>query len=47
MGGFEPDLEAESYKISMKRIRYELTLDYETEVERMFAMLDIDTIKKY
>ena len=36
----------ESYKISMKRIRYELSLDYENEVERMFAMLDIDTIKE-
>ncbi|WP_455616059.1 hypothetical protein [Eisenbergiella sp.] len=36
----------ESYKISMKRIRYELSLGYENEVERMFAMLDIDTIKE-
>lgn len=36
----------ESYKISMKRIRYELSLDYENEVERMLAMLDIDTIKE-
>lgn len=35
----------ESYKISMKRIRYELSLDYENEVERMLAMLDIDTIR--
>lgn len=35
----------ESYKISMKRIRYELSLDYENEVERMLAMLDIDSIK--
>lgn len=36
----------ESYKISMKRIRYELSLDYENEVERMLAMLDIDSIKQ-
>lgn len=36
----------ESYKISMKRIRYELSLDYESEVERMLSMLDIDTIKE-
>lgn len=35
----------ESYKISMKRIRYELSLDYENEVERMLAMLDTDSIK--
>lgn len=34
-----------SYKISMKRIRYELSLDYENEVERMLAMLDIESIK--
>lgn len=36
----------ENYKISMKRIRYELSLDYENEVERMLAMLDIDSIKQ-
>ncbi len=35
----------ESYKISMKRIRYELSLDYENEVERMLAMLDTDSIE--
>lgn len=35
----------ESYKISMKRIRYELSLDYENEVERMLAMLDIESMK--
>lgn len=35
-----------SYKISMKRIRYELSLDYEKEVERMLAMLDIESIEK-
>ena len=35
----------ESYKISMKRIRYELSLDYENEIEKMLSMLDVDTIK--
>lgn len=34
-----------SYNISMKRIRYELSLDYESEVERMLAMLDTDNIR--
>lgn len=37
----------ESYKISMKRIRYELSLDFENEIERMLSMLDIDSIKKH
>ena len=36
----------ESYKLSMKRIRYELSLDYENGVERMLSMLDIESIKK-
>lgn len=36
----------ESYKLSMKRIRYELSLDYENGVEKMLSMLDIDSIKK-
>ncbi|TCS78794.1 hypothetical protein EDD59_1101, partial [Muricomes intestini] len=36
----------ESYKISMKRIRYELSLDYENETERMLSMLDINSIQK-
>lgn len=36
----------ESYKISMKRIRYELSLDYENGVEKMLSMLDIDSIEK-
>lgn len=35
----------ESYKLSMKRIRYELSLDYENGVEKMLSMLDIDSIK--
>ena len=36
----------ESYKISMKRIRYELSLDYENEIEKMLSMLDMDSISK-
>ncbi len=36
----------ESYKISMKRIRYELSLDYENGVEKMLSMLDIDSIRQ-
>ena len=36
----------ESYKISMKRIRYELSLDYENELEKMLSMLDISSIEK-
>lgn len=35
-----------SYKISMKRIRYELSLDYENEAEKMLSMLDIGSIEK-
>lgn len=40
------NLVKESYKISMKRIRYELSLDYENEIEKMLSMLDIESIKK-
>ncbi len=36
----------ENLKISMKRIRFELSLDYENEVEEILAMLDIDSIKQ-
>ena len=36
----------ESYKMSMKRIRYQLSLDYENEVEKMLAMLDIGSVRK-
>ena len=36
----------ESYKISMKRIRYELSLDYENEIEKMLSMLSMESIKK-
>ena len=31
--------------MSMKRIRYELSLDYEEEAERPLSMLDIKNIK--
>lgn len=34
-----------SYKLSLKRIRYELSLDYEEEVEKMLSMLEMDSIK--
>ena len=34
----------ESYKISMKRIRYELSLDYENEIEKLLSMLDIESV---
>lgn len=36
----------ESYKLSMKRIRYELSLDYENGVEKMLSMLSVDSIEK-
>lgn len=36
----------ESYKMSMKRIRYELSLDYEDGVEKMLSMLDVESIKR-
>ena len=35
-----------SYKLSMKRIRYELSLDYENEVEKLLSMLDMEAIKE-
>ena len=34
----------DSYKMSMKRIRYELSLDYENGIEKMLSMLDINSI---
>lgn len=34
-----------SYKMSMKRIRYELSLDYENEVEKLLSLLDVNSIK--
>lgn len=36
----------ESYKISMKRIRYDLSLDYENGVEKLLSMLNVDSIEK-
>ena len=33
------------YKMSMERIRYELSLDYEKEAEKLLSMLDIEIIK--
>lgn len=36
----------ESYKISMKRIRYELSLDYENGVEKLLSMLNVESIEK-
>ena len=36
----------ESYKISMKRIRYELSLDYENEIEKLLSMLDMESVEK-
>lgn len=35
-----------SYCLSMKRIRYEMSLDYEGEVEKLLSMLDEESIKK-
>lgn len=35
----------DSYKISMKRIRYELSLDFENGIEKMLSMLNTDSIK--
>lgn len=35
-----------SYKLSMKRIRYELSLDYENRAEKLLSMLDVDSIKE-
>lgn len=34
-----------SYKLSMKRIRYELSLDYENEAEKLLSMLDMETVR--
>lgn len=34
-----------SYKLSMKRIRYELSLDYENEVEKLLSMLDMEAVR--
>ena len=35
-----------SYKLSMKRIRYEISLNYEKEVEKIFSMINADNVKE-
>lgn len=35
----------ESYGLSLKRIRYAISLDYENEVEKIFSMLNMENIK--
>jgi len=35
-----------SYKISLKRIRYELSLDYENGIEKLFSIMSLESIKK-
>ena len=35
----------ESYGLSLKRIRYAISLDYENEVEKIFSMLNAESIK--
>ena len=35
-----------SYKLSMKKIRYVLSLDYENEIEKMLSMLDVASIRE-
>lgn len=36
----------ESYKMSMKRIRYDLSLDFENGVEKLLSLLNIWSIEK-
>lgn len=36
----------ESYKLSMRKIRYDLSLDYENGIEKMLSMLNIESIEK-
>ena len=36
----------DSYRISMKRIRYELSLDYETEIEKILSLLNVESVKQ-
>lgn len=33
------------YKTSMKNIRYQMSLDFETGVEKLFSMLDIESVR--
>lgn len=35
----------DSYKISMKRIRYDLSLDFENGIEKMLSLLDVNSVK--
>ena len=35
----------ESYGLSLKRIRYAISLNYENEVEKIFSMLNAENIK--
>lgn len=35
-----------SYKLSMSKIRYKISLDYENEVEKLLSMLSIDAVEK-
>lgn len=37
----------ESYSLSLKRIRYAISLDYENEVEKIFSMRNTENIKMY
>ena len=46
MQGYISHMNWQMYVKSMKRIRYELSLDYENEIEKMLSMLDVDSIKK-
>ena len=36
----------ENYKLSMNRIRYKLSLDYENEIEKMLSMLGVESIRE-
>lgn len=35
----------QSYKLSMTKIRYKISLDYENEVEKLLSLLSIDSVK--
>lgn len=35
------------YKVSLKRIRYKLSLDFESEIENIFKMLNVDDLKAF
>jgi len=35
-----------SYKMSLKRIRYEVSLDYENGIEKLFSLMSLESIKK-